>query len=196
MNRTAVFDLLWRVAQMEAVAARSQFIESEHFLEALTKGNDFCREDLLKEVKARGMDAGALASELRFVPEILGGAGVNPTQLRRSMRALLGTGTYDHAPGAVIHRSERARAMSALAEQVAADLGLNHAHAGALFVAILSEKNSKTAQLLAGGGHDGEKIKATAIARLKQIGGGAAADGKAQPAQQAGFDASPSHSIL
>ena len=196
MNRTAVLDLVWRVALQEALAARSQFIEPEHFLEALTKGNDFCREDLLKEVKARGMDADALASELRFVPEILGGAGINPTQLRRGMRALLGTGTYEHAPGAVMHRSERARAMSASAEQVAADMGLDHAHAGALFVAILSENDSKTAQLLAGGGHDGEKIKAAAIARLKQMEGGAAADGVAQPAQQEGVDASPSRSIL
>ncbi|NLN01319.1 MAG: ATP-dependent Clp protease ATP-binding subunit [Lentisphaerae bacterium] len=196
MNRTAVLDLVWRVALQEALAARSQFIEPEHFLEALTKGKDFCREDLLKEVKARGMDADALASELRFVPEILGGAGINPTQLRRGMRALLGTGTYDHAPGAVMHRSERARTMSASAEQVAADMGLDHAHAGALFVAILSEKDSKTAQLLAGGGHDGEKIKATAIARLKQMGGGAEPGRVAAPAQPAGADASPSRSIL
>lgn len=196
MNRTAVLDLVWRVALQEALAARSQFIEPEHFLEALTKGNDFCREDLLKEVKARGMDADALASELRFVPEILGCAGINPTQLRRGMRALLGTGTYDHAPGAVMHRSERARTMSASAEQIAADMGLDHAHAGALFVAILSEKDSKTAQLLAGGGHDGEKIKATAIARLKQMGGGAEPGRVAEPAQQAGADASPSRSIL
>ncbi len=196
MNRTAVLDLVWRVALQEALAARSQFIEPEHFLEALTKGKDFCREDLLKEVKARGMDADALASELRFVPEILGCAGINPTQLRRGMRALLGTGTYDHAPGAVMHRSERARTMSASAEQIAADMGLDHAHAGALFVAILSEKDSKTAQLLAGGGHNGEKIKDAAIARLKQMGGGAEPGRVAEPAQQAGADASPSRSIL
>lgn len=196
MKRSNAVDLVWRVAVQEALAARSQFIEPEHFLEALTKGNDFCREDLLKEVRASGMDADALAGELRFVPEILGGAGINPTQLRRGMRALIGTGTYVHAPGAVMHRSERARAMSASAEQIAADMGLDHAQAGALFVAILSEKNSKTAQLLAGGGHDSEKIKAAAIAHLKQMGGGAAADGVALPAQQAGGDASPSRSIL
>lgn len=196
MKRSNAVDLVWRVAVQEALAARSQFIEPEHFLEALTKGNDFCREDLLKGVRASGMDADALAGELRFVPEILGGAGINPTQLRRGMRALIGTGTYVHAPGAVMHRSERARAMSASAEQIAADMGLDHAQAGALFVAILSEKNSKTAQLLAGGGHDSEKIKAAAIAHLKQMGGGAAADGVALPAQQAGGDASPSRSIL
>lgn len=196
MKRSNAMVLVWRVARQEAVAARSQFIEPEHFLEALTKGNDFCREDLLKEVRASGMDADALASELRFVPEILGGAGINPTQLRRGMRALLGTGTYGHAPGAVMHRSERARAMAASAEQVAADMGLDHAHAGALFVAILSGKNTKTVQLLADGGHDGEKIKAVALARLKQMGCDAAADGLVPPAQQAGGDASPSRSIL
>lgn len=196
MKRIEAMDLFRRVALQEAVAARSQFIEPEHFLEALTKGDDFCAEDLLKEVRARGMDADALASELRFVPELLGGVGINPAQLRRGMRALLGTGSYDHAPGAVVHRSERARAMSALAGQVAADMGLDHAHAGALFVAILSEKNSKTAELLAKGGHDGRKIKAAAIARLKQSGGGAAADGPAQPDPPADIDAPPSGSIL
>jgi len=196
MKRTAALDLLWRVALQEAVAARSQFIEPEHFLEALTKGNDFCREDLLKEVKARGMDADALASELRFVPEILGGAGINPAQLRRSMRALLGTGTHDQGPGVVMHRSERARAILTSAEHVAAEVGLGHLHAGTLLVAILSEDNSKTAQLLAGGGHDGEKIKALAMTRLMQRGGLAEPDGVAQSAAHAGGDASAPRSIL
>jgi ATP-dependent Clp protease ATP-binding subunit ClpC len=196
MKATDCTKLIRRVALQEAVAARSQFIEPEHFLEALTKGIDFCREDLLKEVQARGMDADALAGELRFVPEILGGSGINPTQLRRSMRALMGTGTHEHASGAIVHRSERARAMSASAEHVAAEVGLDHAHAGTLLVAILSEKNSKTAQLLADGGHDGEKIKSLAIARLKQKGGGAAPVGEAKPDPQEESDAAAPRSIL
>jgi len=196
MKRSHAMDLLWRVALQEAVAARSQFIEPEHLLEALTKGVDFCREDLLEEVQVRGIDANALASELRFVPEILVGTGINPTQLRHDMRALLGIGTYDHASGAVIHRSERARAMSALAEQVAAELGLDHAHAGTLLVAVLSERNSKTAQLLADSGHDSEKIKALTIAHLKQQVAGARPNAHAKPDPHAEAEALASDSML
>jgi hypothetical protein len=54
MKRTHAIDLIWRVAVQQAVAARSQFIAPEHFLEALTKGKDFCRDDALREVQARG----------------------------------------------------------------------------------------------------------------------------------------------
>lgn len=185
-----------RVALQEAVAARSQFIEPEHLLEALTKGNDFCSDEVLKEVQAHGMDAKALAGELRFVPELLGGAGINPTQLRRGMRALLGSGTYEHASGDVVHRSERARTLSKSAEKIAAEMGLDRLHAGALLVAILSEKGSKTSQLLARSGHDGEKIKALALARLKQQGAGARPEGEAKPAPGAEAGASLSSSIL
>ena len=202
MKQSHTIDLLWRVAIHEAVAARSQYIEPEHFLEALTKGNEFCRDDLLKEVRARGMDADAFADELRFVPEILGGAGINPTQLRHGMRALLGTGTFEHATGVVIHRSERARAVMQSAEKVAEDLEMGFVHAGALFVAILSQAQSKTGQLLADRGHDREKIKALAIDRLKQkeggakFGGKAEVDGKAKVDEEADADESPSPSIL
>jgi ATP-dependent Clp protease ATP-binding subunit ClpC len=196
MKRNHATDLIWRVALQEAVAARSQFIEPEYLLEALTKGNDFCRDDLLKEVKARGIDVDALAAELRFVPEILGGAGINPAQLRRGMRAFMGAGTYDHVPGDSIHRSERARTVWKLAEQIAAEMGLNHLHAGTLLVAILSEKDSKTSQLLARNGHDGEKIKALAVARLKQQGAGARPEGEAKPDSDLEDESSPSGSIL
>ena len=183
MKHSHVINLLWRVALQEAVAARSQFIEPEHFFEALTKGGDFCREDVLKELLARGLDANALAAELRFVPELLESEGINSTQLRRRMRALLGTGTYEHTPGAVMHRSARARDVFKSAEYVATKAGLDHLHAGALLVAILSEKESSTWRLLATNGHDGEKIKVLAVNRLNQQNPGAAPGGGADKQQ-------------
>ncbi len=184
MKHSHVINLLWRVALQEAVAARSQFIEPEHFLEALTKGNDFCQEDVLKAVQARGMDASALANELRYVPDLLDSEGINPAQLRRAMRALLGTGTYEHTPGAVMHRSIRSRDMFKSAEQLAKNTGLDHLHTAALLVAILSEKDSSTLRLLASSGHDGEKIKALAGSRLALQNPGAAPDDREAEGQQ------------
>ncbi len=191
MKHSHVINLLWRVALQEAVAARSQLIEPEHFLEALTKGGDFCRADVLEQVQARGLDANALAGELRFAPELLDSEKVNPTKLRRAMRALLGTGTYEHTPGAVMHRSARSRDVFKSAENVATKAGFDHLHAGALLVAILSEKDSSTLRLLASSGHDGEKIKALAVSRLTQQPPGVAPDGVAEKQQESGAAAPP-----
>jgi ATP-dependent Clp protease ATP-binding subunit ClpC len=169
MKLSHAMDMIWRIALQEAVVARCQYVEPEHFLSALTKGSVFCREDVLTELRAQGIDADALAVEIKFVPEILAGAGVNTTRLRHCMRDVLGTGNHEHVSGAVIHRSERARAMMKAAEKIAVDLGLNHLHAGALFVAIMTEDNSPTARLLASSGHNAVKIKTIALNRLKQM---------------------------
>ena len=91
--------LFWQVALQEAVSARSEFIEPEHILEALSKGKDFCRDDVMREMQARGIDTAAIAQELSLVPDALETAGVNPTELRRFLRAKLGMGTHEHAPG-------------------------------------------------------------------------------------------------
>ncbi|MDD2455432.1 MAG: ATP-dependent Clp protease ATP-binding subunit, partial [Kiritimatiellae bacterium] len=191
MKRNNAIDLLWHVALREAVAARSEFIEPDHFFEALTKGDVFCRADVLKELRPLGINADALARDLRFVPDILVSAGIKPTQLRRDMRAHLGNGVHEHAQGDVVHRSERARAMLAAAARIADEAGIDHLHPGALFLAILSEQNSKTAALLSGSGHDCGKLKALAAARLKQPEPAGPPDKAPRPEQPSGADAAP-----
>lgn len=177
MKHRHAVSLLWQVALNEAVAARSQFIEPEHFLEALTKGKDFCRDEGVKEIQALGIDAAVLFSELRLVPESLEKAGVNPTEFRRAMRALLGTGQYEHPSGGAIHRSERTRALFAEAEKVAKALGMAGMNPGVLFVALLSEPASLTLKLLGLKRIDPAKLKAAVLVSLGE---------QAMPAAKAG----------
>ena len=42
MKLSPAVDLVWRVAVREAVNGRSEFIEPEHFLMALTTGREGC----------------------------------------------------------------------------------------------------------------------------------------------------------
>lgn len=191
MKRNYTLDVLWRMALQEAVTARSEYIEPEHFLEALTKGDVFCRADILNEMRAVGLDADTLASELRFVPDILVSAGINPAQLRRDMRAHLGNGTHEHTPGDIVHRSDRACAILTTAAKISADASLARVHPGALFLAILSEQDSKTAALFASQGHDCDKLRALVVARLKQSDPHTPPDKVSRPEQPSGADAPP-----
>ena len=148
MKRSQAVDLIWHIAVQEAVAARSHFIEPEHFFEALTKGKDFARDNVVKDLMARGVDVRTLSHELRMVPGLLEKAGANPTELRRSMRAFLGNGTHDHKPGELMHRSDRARTLFSVAGKIAGDAKLPMIQAGVLWGALLAENKSPTREIL------------------------------------------------
>ena len=95
---------LWRLAVREAVAARNEFVDPEHFIEAISRGRDCCGEAVLRELQALGVDGRAVMAELRLVPDVLESGGINPTELRRAVRAHIGTGEHQHEPGGVVHR--------------------------------------------------------------------------------------------
>lgn len=170
MKHSHAIDLLWHVALKEAVAARSHSIEPEHFFEALTKGKDFCLDDVLREIQVHGIDVTILSGELRLVPEVLEKAGVNPAELRRSMRATLGTGVDECCQGEIVHRSARTRALFANAEKVALEIGAHTIPAGGLFVALFSETDSLTAKILEKKGCAPATLKAAVLAGLGQRG--------------------------
>ena len=104
MNVVRPVDLLWRLAVHEAVAAKSQFVEPAHFLEALTKGRQCCSDAATKELAARGIDAQGFRSELTLVPDALDAVGIKPDEYRRAIRAMLGTGNYQHKSGEILTR--------------------------------------------------------------------------------------------
>jgi ATP-dependent Clp protease ATP-binding subunit ClpC len=170
MKNSFTVDLVWRLAVQEAVAAQHEFIEPAHILEGLTKGRDFCKASALKEAKERGMDTPALVDELSMVPEILDGAKIDPTVLRRSIRVLLGTGSHPHEKGAVVHRSEATREVFAAAEKIAGSLSMSCLHAGALFAALLEQRDLMVVTALEQNGADLAALSAKIRARLGQPG--------------------------
>ncbi len=97
-------DLAWRIAAMEAGAARFQFIEAEHIFTGICS--------LEKVLKLSPEESGlnsqarkALQNEYAILQDLMENSGLNMTQLRRKMRQRLGTGKYEHTEK-VIHRSE------------------------------------------------------------------------------------------
>ncbi len=168
MKNSFAVGIIWRLAVNEAVAGRHEFIEPAHILEGLTKGRDFCKASALKEAKEQGLDTPALVDELSMVPEMLDQAKVDPTALRRHLRAVLGMGTQPHAKGAVIHRSPAAREAFAAAENIAASFSMPSLQAGALFAALLEQKDVAVTKGLEQKGADIKGLASQIRARLGQ----------------------------
>jgi ATP-dependent Clp protease ATP-binding subunit ClpC len=168
MKTSFAVDIVWRLALHEALAARQEFIEPAHFLQGLTKGLDFCKASALKEAKERGLNTPALVDELGMVPDVLEQAKIEPTALRRHLRAILGTGAHRHAQGAIVHRSAAAREVFAAAKKIAKSLALPSLHAGALFAALLEKKDGAVAQALEQKGADVIGLARQILARLGQ----------------------------
>lgn len=139
MKNSFALDLIWHLSLKEAVAARLEFIQPVHVLMGLTKGRDFCKASAMKEAKAKGVDTPALVAELSLVPEVLEEAKIDPTALRRELRAMVGTGEVLHREGVVVHRSERTKAACAHALELSRSLGLSATHAGSLFIGVLGQ---------------------------------------------------------
>ncbi|MBI2438171.1 MAG: ATP-dependent Clp protease ATP-binding subunit [Lentisphaerae bacterium] len=161
-------DLLWRMAVQEAAASRHEFVEPEHFFEAITKGKDFTGKKTLNELRERGIDVDVLSNELRVVPKALEQVGINLSEIRRLTRTLLGSGDHDHAPGLVFHRSDCTRKLFDEAAKVAEAAHCPLITAGTLFIALLSDGESLTCKAIREKGGDPDKLKAEVAQRMAQ----------------------------
>ena len=95
--------LLWRFATGEAERSGHEFIEPEHFVEAMMRGESLTDDTMLRLVIADESVRRATAAELAVVRDALTSNGVNAVTLRRSLRARLGKGDHPHAKGEAIH---------------------------------------------------------------------------------------------
>ena len=77
MNFSPVIDLAWQIACAEAVAAKSQFIEPEHFLETMTKLKLLCSDEATQMVLADGVDISALRPEMESIAGVLEGVATD-----------------------------------------------------------------------------------------------------------------------
>lgn len=168
MKKSLAMDIIWRLALLEALAAKHEFVEPAHFLEGLTKGRDFCKASALKEAKERGLDTPALVDELSMVPEVLEEAMIDPIALRRHLRAMMGTGSHQHPKGSVIHRSAATRGVFAVAEMMVASFSLPNLHSGVLFAALLEKKDEAVIKALEEMGADISGLSRQILARLGQ----------------------------
>ena len=159
MKLSPAVDLLWRVAVREAAGGRSECVEPEHFLMALTTGRDFCDAAGLAELRAKGLNTELFAAELMLTPSVLETAKINPAELRRALRTKLGAGQHEHKQGAVVHRSPRCRQLFKAAEELAKQSGLSFVHTGVLLMALLADTDAIGCQLLREKGADLDALR-------------------------------------
>lgn len=144
--------LIWRFAVGEAERSEHEFIEPEHFVQALTRGESLTDEKMVKLVSADEAVRRAIVAELAVVQNTLASLNINAVVLRRSIRATLGKGNHPHAKGETIHRSERCRRAFASAAALAAEADSGFVQASHLFLAILREKGSSLAAAIQAAG--------------------------------------------
>lgn len=169
MNFSPVVDLAWQMSCVEAVSAKSQFIEPEHFLEALTKLKQMCSDNALQQAQPAGADISLLRPEMEVVADLLPEVGIEPDAFRHELRDRLGAGRYEHAKGQTIHRSERSRKMFQRAEVIAHEMKARQVQAGNIFLAILEEKDSVGCRLLTEKGANLETLSAKTRDRIGLI---------------------------
>ena len=102
-------ELVWNLAAQEAMAARMESIEPEHFLCAILKFAELTDEEL-GSVAARADVVSALSSERSRVQAFLQVGDFPTTRLRRALRRAMGRGQFRH-DGGVVHRSEASRSL-------------------------------------------------------------------------------------
>ncbi len=154
MENSPVVNLAWQLACVETAAAKAPFIEPEHFLAALTKLKQFCAGEARETLCAQGLDVAAFRPEMELVANLLEETRIEPAAFRHKLRERLGKGTYEHAKGQTIHRSDRSQKLFEHAEEIARELKVEQLKTGHLFLAILEEKNSVGCQLLVQQGAD------------------------------------------
>jgi ATP-dependent Clp protease ATP-binding subunit ClpC len=148
MNLSVAVNLAWQVACAETAGARKQLIDPEHFLAALTKLKQLCRDDLSAAARAEGADPATLRAEMELVADVLADLGVDPNAFRHELRARVGVGTYQHQKDETVHRSDRSRRIFQRAAALAQEAQSAAVNTGCLFLAILEEKDSVGCKLL------------------------------------------------
>jgi len=123
LKHTPGIMLIWRFAVGEAERSEHEFIEPEHFVQAMTRGESLTDETRLQLVISDEAVRRATAAELAVAQDALASLGINSVALRRSYRAKLGIGNHPHLKGVALHRSESCRRAFAIAATLAAEAG-------------------------------------------------------------------------
>ena len=142
MKHTPAMMLVWRIAVTEAEHTGQEFIEPEHLVQAMTRGESVNDDKLLALGIADKDVRQEMIAELQVVPQALAPQQVNPVIVRRALRAKLGKGAYQRKEGETMHRSSASRRAFDAAGIIAKDSGEPLVQVGHLFLAILRGKDS------------------------------------------------------
>lgn len=146
MKMSASLELIWNLAAREAVAAKHECIEPEHFLMALLKFSELSPAEIEKVVTGAEM-AGLLAKEVKTLRQNLEKRAIESTATRRQIRSGLGQGNHAYG-GGVVHRSQSSRTFFDSAARLAAKHGDEILVAPHLLEAILTSPTALLATVM------------------------------------------------
>ena len=169
VNLSPVVNLAWQLACVETGAAKSQFIEPEHFLAALAKLRQLSQGEAADLARAEGIDVDCLRPEMELVGAVMAESAVDPDAFRYELRERLGKGAYERGKGETIHRSDRSRKAFERAEAIAREMTAGEVRTGHLFLAILEEKESIGCRLLVEKGANLESLAKAARDRTAAL---------------------------
>jgi ATP-dependent Clp protease ATP-binding subunit ClpC len=148
MRLSPAAELACHAACVETALVKRQFMDPEQLLAGMTKLRQFCSGQPAQEARAQGLDIVALKADLELVADRLANLGIDPDALRRELRQRVEPTGHTHEEGAVIHRSDRSRALFERAEQIALQMNLDELTVAPLFLAILEEEDSLARRVL------------------------------------------------
>jgi len=191
VHLSPVVNFAWQLACVEAISARRQTVEPEHFLAALTKLRHVSVEQVAEEVQLNRDDLPRVQFELSLTAELFQSAGVDPDNFRRELRERLGVGSYDHQQGGQILRSPRSHGLLDRAEAAAREMKLGDLNCGHILIALLEETHGPGCRLMAEKGIDLETLARTTREQLDQLRAQQPAGRDKSPKAEAGKSATP-----
>lgn len=145
MKMSVCIELIWKLAAQEAVAGEFKEIEPDHFFAGLLKFSEIPVESMGSAQDAP--PAKLLAAEIAALRDVMGDLAGVSTQVRRELRAKLGSGgvAFD---GGQIHRSPASRQLFDSSARLADDAGSDTVTSAHLFAALLASPTPAMTELL------------------------------------------------
>lgn len=158
MDNSPAITLAWQLACHESTSAGKQFIDPIQFIAGMTKLEQVCRSEDRERTPDRQGDPKEIRGEVTAFVLALRRAGVDPTELRRTLRERAGKGHYCHAQNEVIHRSDSLRTIFDRAVTVADEMKNSQIKLAHILIAVLEKRELIATKLLMERGVDIETL--------------------------------------
>jgi ATP-dependent Clp protease ATP-binding subunit ClpC len=161
-NISIGLDFAWRVATVETVHGRHEFIEPEHLFIGICKVANLTQVDDWRELELPKGRTEALKNEAEAVASLFGTFQLDHVGLYRVVRQRKGRGDFEHNERESISRSPASKSVFIRAAELAADsAAVTSLH---LFAALLHDADGIVGTLLKEGNADVNALQTAALA--------------------------------
>ncbi|MGE0469691.1 MAG: ATP-dependent Clp protease ATP-binding subunit [Nitrospira sp.] len=158
MDNSPAITLAWQLACQESTSAGKRFIDPIQFIAGMTKLEQVCRSEDRERTPERQDNWKEIRAEVTAFVGALRRAGVDPTELRRTLRERAGKGQYCHAKNERIHRSDSLRTIFDRAAAVADEMKNRQVKLAHILIAVLEKHELIATKLLMERGVDIEGL--------------------------------------